>query len=730
MTYITRNLPGSTPMYYFAPTALIIIDKTEYRPYQASDIGHVFAPIKHPERREFFSHVQVYDLVHTGRMDFDQEHFAEGRAKSRARFQETRVVDLPEDEMARVTHYGAAFDVFLRMKEEARRDRSLPRVSMSDASLDRVLPLIEKELNGKTRAGVRATVELPCKRHFRRLFGRYVDGGYDVMALVKRWAGGKTRPSIHDSGDLLVWMEKAAAYADPRKPTMANLYRELEAEIAVLNETRVANKLLPHKMPTRKIFERLIKDFDAFWVCKQREGEDAALRKYQISFKGVEVQRPGERVEMDEWTIDLLTWITWIGLVGTLTAEQRKKLKSIRMRVIVAIDVATRCILALRFVQGAANEQHAVDAIEMIVTDKARLARLCGATSLWPYHLTPELLVTDNGGAFNNYRIRAVTRAMGMMHMFPQAGRPQMRGAIESVLKTFSKQFLYWFDGRTFSDIFEKGDLDPTKRVTLAMDELNRLLVQAIVDIYHNVPHEGLCGETPHNAWMRLSRIYGVMPPPPARIRRHIFGSRVTRVVTDHGVEIFGIFYQSRELQELRLKTKSTVDIRVDPYDLKTVSVWNGTGWLSADAVAAIPADLSIWEWTAAAREAALENAQNRKRHLSTMLVAVNRLRLAGDAARARANLATESMDSAKLKDLQLSYFDNVELVDDLQDRDPVLAPLLTAEDPLQHGIDGINDELLQIDDKTGATSFPLPDPIAAASAASIAINPIDDIQL
>jgi len=729
MTYIPRNLPGSVPTYLFAPTALIVIDKTEYRSVETSDIGHVFKPLKHPERREFFSHVQVFDLLNTGRLDFDQEHFAEGRAKSRARFEEARVVDLPDDEMSRVTAFGLGCEIFLRMKEEARRDRSLPRVSLTDASLDRVLPLIEAEVNGKKRAGTSATVKMPSNRQFRRILHRFIEGGYDVMALVKRCSGSKGRPSVHAAADLLVWMDKAAEFADPRKPKMSVLYRELEADILKLNATRSANSLLPHKMPTRKVFEKLIKDLDAYWVCERREGVDAAKRKFFISSKGVEAQRPGERVEMDEWTVDILTWITWIGLYNKLSEEQRKKLKSTRLRVVVAIDVATRCILALRFTQGAADAQNAIDAIEMMVTNKANLARLAGATSLWPYHLTPELLVTDNGGPFNNHRVRAVTRSMGMMHMFPQAGRPQMRGAIESVLKTFSKQFLYWFEGQTFGDIFEKGDLDPSKRVTLSMDELNRLLVQAIIDIYHHVPHEGLCGETPHNAWMRLSRLYGVMPPPPARIRRHIFGSKVTRVVTDHGVEIFGIYYQSRELQEMRMKTKSTVDIRVDPYDLKTISVWNGTGWLSVDATAAIPPDLSIWEWTGAMREVALENSQNRKRHLSTMLDAVNRLRLSGDAARARANLATVSMTAEKMIDLQIRYFDAVTLIDDLKDRDPTLVPLLVAEDPLAHGIEGVNDELVQIDPVTGAASFAMPASVAAAPAPAT-INSADDIQI
>ncbi|MFK0204761.1 Mu transposase C-terminal domain-containing protein [Agrobacterium sp. NPDC090283] len=729
MTFFPRKFPGSVPTYVFAPTALIVIDKTEYRALETSDIGHVFKPLKYPERREFFSHVQVFDLLNTGRLDFDQEYFVEGRAKSRVRFEETRVIDLPDDETARVTAYGAACEIFLRMKEEARRDRTLLRVSLTDASLDRLLPLIEAEVNGKKRAGTIVFVKMPGNRQFRRILHRFIEGGYDVMALVKRCSGSKGRPSVHAAADLLVWMEAAAMYADPRKPSMAVLYRELEAKIVELNKTGSCNNLLPHKMPSRKVFEKLIKDLDGFWVCERREGEEAAKRKFFISSGGVDVQRPGQRVEMDEWTVDLLTWILWIGMYDKLSDDQRKKLKSIRLRVIVAIDVATRCILALRFVQGAADAQNAIDAIEMIVTNKAHLARLSGSTSLWPYHLTPELLVTDNGGSFNNHRVRAVTRSMGMTHMFPQAGRPQMRGTIESVLKTFSKQFLYWFEGQTFGDIFEKGDLDPSKRVTLSMDELNRLLGQAVIDIYHHVPHEGLCGETPHNAWMRLSRLYGVMPPPPARIRRHIFGAKVTRIITDHGVEIFGIYYQSRELQEMRMKTKSTVDIRVDPYDLKTISVWNGIGWLSVDATAAIPADLSIWEWTGAMREVALENAQNRKRHLSTMLDAVNRLRLSGDAARARANLATVSMSAEKMLDLQTRYFDAVTLIDDMEERDPTLVPLLVAEDPLAHGIEGVNDELIQIDEETGATSFAMPAPIAAPPT-STSINSADDIQL
>lgn len=112
------------------------------------------------------------------------------------------------------------------------------------------------------------------------------------------------------------------------------------------------------------------------------------------------------------------------------------------------------------------------------------------------------------------------------------------------------------------------------------------------------------------------------------------------------------------------------------------------------------------------------------------MLDAVNRLRLAGDAARARANLATVSMDAVKMKELQLRYFDPITLIDDLEDRDPILVPLIVAEDPLMHGIPGVNDEILTVDPITGIAGYVSPAPIAAASAAPVTIKSASDIQL
>ncbi|TWF49472.1 Mu transposase C-terminal domain-containing protein [Neorhizobium alkalisoli] len=700
----STRVPTYVPTYFLSATARVTIDgKLHYKPVESSDIGHVIAPESNPARREFFSHVQFYEMMCTDRLEVDQEYHYHGREKTRARFGDARVTDLAEDAMVRVLGNTEYCKGFLRRKaayeasaaeKPKKGSPKLRRISLSDACLDWLLPDLEAEIAGQKRGGkVTKSVARPSNRHFRRIFKRFYEGGYDPMSLAAR-TGSRVRISYHHPEDVVIWDEFSRKYAHHLKPTMAKLLKELAAEIVKLNLDRAEKGLRLHKVPGRKVFEGMIKSLNAFWVCAQREGEEAARKKYNITFTGLQVERPGEMVQMDEWTVDLIQWLGWTGMLARLSEDEIKAIRKVRLRVVVAIDIATRCILAMRFTPSAATEQAVIDSLEMMATDKARLARLCGATSLWPYHLTPECIVTDNGGPFTGIMVRAVMTALGCDYMNPPAGLPQMRGAIESLFHTFATQFMDWFEGRTFGDIFEKGDYKAHERVSLAIDQLNLLFVQAIVDIYHHQPHSGLAGETPHNAWMRLSRQYGVMPPPPRSVRRHIFGTTVERDITDQGVCFWGIHYQSKELQQIRLQAKRKVMVRVDRFSLDAVSVWTGTGWLVVKALEAIPEDLSIWEWVGARREVTVENAGSTELNLSTMLQAVNRLRLAGEAATARANLATQPIDAEKLNKLQLQYFDGVVLRDDLERRDPTLAPLVFAADPLHHGIEGVDDDL------------------------------------
>jgi putative transposase len=685
------------PNYYIGQNDRVTVVGKPYRWVESDVHCHVLAHEADEDRREVFSHAKFYSLMLLDQVDVNRGFYGVEAGKTISVFDQARLGDLPEKKLRRALFYGDICNEFLRQKVMAIADRSLPSVSLSDASLERVLPLIERRVrNGKKRGGTETIhVDMPSDRQFRRIFKRYVENGYDPMSLVNRSAGPKSRTSIHDTKDVAIWVDFAKKFADRKKPTMAAVYRDTNAAIDVLNEERAAQNLILRKKPSRKVFEKLIKSLNLFWVTAKREGPDAAKKKFQITFNGVTAERPGERVEIDEWRVDLCSWLTWCGIWDQLDEKEKKAVKRTRLWMTAAVDVATRCILAMVFHTKDPCHQTAVDALEMIVTDKSRISAIAGTGSPWLAHLTPESITTDNGSAFSSTMTRGVIADLSCAQFFPPAKTPQLRGTIESLFKTFSAQFLHWFEGRTFSNYIQRGDYDSEKNACLSVDELNIHLVRAAVDIYHHNQHSGLGGETPHNAWLRLSKKYGIIPPPPSDIKRHIFGVKIEGCkISDKGVRFLGIHYQSRELQALRYSTKATVDIRVDRFNLKTISVWTGNSWLSVDSKAGLPQDVSVWEWVGAARELEHIHGKNAEAKLSVVAHAINRQRLSGEAATARASLVASSMDEAKLLGLQDQLFKKFDLIDDIVDGDAVLAPLFAAADPLHHGIPGITDTL------------------------------------
>lgn len=699
MNEILRNFHYPVPRYRIWKSALITINGKElYRLVDTNDEGHTMVPVDRPDERQKFTHLRFYDLMSKGHAEVQQYYFAGGRRKRDSGPELPTVLDLAEDKMLRVVNFQAVLDAFLRRKHAAEDDSTLPKITLSDASLKRVLPEIKAELEPKkVQAGtVMSTVRMPSPRHFRRLLARYQESGYDAMSLVKLSAGRTKNLELHMAQDVQIWSQFAHEYANPKKPFVTDVHKALVARLVELNTARDAQNLRLHVIPSYKQFLKLVKSLNGFWVSAGREGKEAAKKLYRIAYGNHEVERPGEVVEFDEWTVDLIAWFAWAKLLDFLTKEELAAIKRVRLKVIVAIDVATKCILAMRFTPAAATEKTMIDAIEMVVTDKSKLAKLAGASSSWPYHCLMESAVADNGGALAGNMVRAVFSALDAQYMHPPAGVPWLRGSIEAVFRTFGGQLLAWFEGRTFGNIFERGDYRSSDRVSLSIDQLNLLLVQAVVDIYHHQPHSST-GETPHSRWMRLSEKFGVFPPPPRSVRRAIFGTRTYRDITEMGVVMFGIHYQSKQLQQFRLASKSSILIRVDRFSLDAVSAWNGEGWITIPATIRIPEDVSIWEWTAAARAVAVENAGNAEPGLASMLDAVNRLRLSGEAASARAGIATAPIDEAALLKAQTAYFDNVAFIDDLGHRDPQLAPLVLAADPLMVGISGLDDDLFAL---------------------------------
>ncbi|MXQ12354.1 Mu transposase C-terminal domain-containing protein [Microvirga makkahensis] len=451
--------------------------------------------------------------------------------------------------------------------------------------------------------------------------------------------------------------EIAQRYASRLKPTKASLYIELVDAIRIKNLERrkTGERLL--KKPSRSAFERVLASLDPFFVYAGREGEAAARKKFFIVRGGLDVSRPLERVEMDDWLIPLQVILEDAGVWASLSPELKAAVNRKRLWLAVAIDAYTRCVLAARIID-ASSSAAAVATIEMAVNDKSRYAVAAGCQTPWDYYGCMETLSTDNATVYTAHETRAAVTDLGAEILFPPAGTPQNRARVERLFRTIHDQLIALFHGRSFENVTAKGDYNSEVNAIFVPEELGHVIVRWLVDVYHNTPHEGLGGETPRNCWIRTTRLHPVLPPPDAAVSRHIFGITVERRITNSGVRILGLHYQSEELQRLRrVARQKPVLVRIDEGDLGYVSVRTKEGWLTVRCMRSGFDGVSMGRWIATERALRREHANMARLSEDVVFQALSEIKVIADAATKRAGIASPIITSADVDRLERNVF-------------------------------------------------------------------------
>lgn len=214
--------------------------------------------------------------------------------------------------------------------------------------------------------------------------------------------------------------------------------------------------------------------------------------------------RPLERVEIDEWQIDLMSIMSRAGLMSLLTAEELEQLglddSKTRWWLAVAIDCRTRVILGMILTREPRADA-AIACLRMVTSDEGYISDATGATARWSQSGKPEMLVCDNGSSFRAINFTDACNDLGISMTRTIAGVPTMRGTIERVFQTCALDLLPRLKGRTISNVVRRGDHPSEARACLNPGVPCVALVRWIVDIYHNTPHEGLGGRTPLAQW-------------------------------------------------------------------------------------------------------------------------------------------------------------------------------------------------------------------------------------
>ena len=354
-----------------------------------------------------------------------------------------------------------------------------------------------------------------------------------------------------------------------------------------------------------------------------------------------------------------------------LDVEQRKLVKKVRVYVTVAIDVRTKCIMGMVMHVEAPAADTAVACIEMTTIDKTELARLAGAETPWDMFGRVETIASDTGSALRANRTHAAVLDLKAEYIHPPVRKPHLRGPVERFIKTIQRGFVPFFTGQTWGNVVEKGEYNSEANASVFVEEVWRLLVRWVVDVYHNTPHDGLGGATPRATWLDLNERYPIMPPPGRSERRHIFGKRVRRKIQKTGIRLLGIHYQSHELQLLRREIgQDYVDVNLDRFDLGALSVSTSKGWIhvpQADARVDLTG-VTYWEWEAVARSLRRKNLDMAKLSVPVVRRAIEAIRAASDGAIDRKGLGAPVMSDEAFKRVDDELFSTFDFLpaDDL----------------------------------------------------------------
>ncbi|WP_421424070.1 hypothetical protein [Agrobacterium rosae] len=448
----------------------------------------------------------------------------------------------------------------------------------------------------------------------------------------------RDRPEYFTPDEFIHLSEAIGEACSRTRPDLAAIHREMERKIEAENKFRGPNDQL--RIPCEETLRNRFNAQPEMWRDLGRNGKEAARREWQPEHGGLDVIRPLERIECDDHETDLQTLLVKVGIWKNLSKDQRKKIKRIRLTITAMICVASRGIVALYVTCEPPSLKSAMTALEMSTRDKTEIARRLGCQSAWPQGGTHETVATDSAMYFAHRPYRVALNDAGIEIFLPRAGDASWRGFIERWFQTFSHQMFNYFDGRTWSSSDEKGDYDAEAYANMVADQVAECMIRWCVDAYHNAPHSELNGATPLNTWYELAGVHGVQPGPTGALRTHLFGTYVTRKASKKGYRVAGLYFQSKELQQMRRKkNKAPLLGRVNNHNLGAISVLTPDGWIEVPCVHSELEGVSIWQWLAASERLKLFNAENGKASRQTMLDTFGWLKQQADMARLEAGL-------------------------------------------------------------------------------------------
>ncbi len=504
-------------------------------------------------------------------------------------FEDGRLVRTPRE-----THVAPSQD-FAAMSLTARgiamnRQRLIDEITRllgppphSDPDLERVLSL------ASTTAGFDKIVPLSTAR---RWLARAERAAGDILGLVpdKPGTSGSRLPAnvdllIQDVIDDRIMarppMTGDAAYNDLCIRIEAeNAKRIQEAKSFGLEPTGIISA------PSKRTFYRRIEAQDDALRLRKQQGQAASDSMYKKVNPGPIEDIPYGMVDIDHTLVDVIV-VNEDGVpIG-------------RPWLSVAVDRCTRMCCGFILTFESPSAATVLLLLKSIILGKGTfLARYPNVKNSWPCFGLPRGIGNDNAVEFHAEDYCEPLRELGIDPQYYPTAAPAYKGGTERFFGTLNTGLFHMLPGTTLSKPNRKKDRDPATFAKVSQERLTELLTIFIVDVYHQRPHRTL-KVAPIKRWEDKTAEHPIRLPPSRRAVDLALLGRDTRTIQRQGVELYGFFYQSKEIQRLRLenKGKGKYEIRHDDLDLGVIYVHDKKRGVFVTADSVLPEAKGMTKW-------------------------------------------------------------------------------------------------------------------------------------
>lgn len=250
------------------------------------------------------------------------------------------------------------------------------------------------------------------------------------------------------------------------------IFRALEGKciqrgLKVIPEISVRSLLKQLSPKTMAIFRDGKKGIESYTTVQRGYSETAALYPLHL-------------VQIDHTELDIIV------------IDEQTGLPLGRPVITLGIDVYTRMIWCMHLSFDAPSANKVRKAVEHGIFPKASVQNF-GTSNEWGIFGVPSVIYLDNGSDFTSVSVkRMINETLESEVRYRPRRTPHYGGVIERLMGSINTKLIHNLPGSTGSNIMDRGERDPVKEAKLTLNELEKIIVKYIVDVYHFETHRGL----------------------------------------------------------------------------------------------------------------------------------------------------------------------------------------------------------------------------------------------